>query len=174
VAVNIAMAGESVLIAGPRPPIPDPVTADVVGRIEELPPGTMVITGWAKGIDRTAENAARRRGLPTDSWRVTAVHERRTDTGVWWDVFVIHRVTEDAAGRSSWTMPARWPYDPQDSDSRRRAFGRAAYWRNARMVEACGWCEVWWDSISRGTGNTRTLAIKAGKLRADRRFERAA
>lgn len=126
------------------------------------------------GVDLAAENEARRQGLPTDSWRVVALHERRQDTGTWWDAFAIQRVVVDATGRHEWTMPPRWPYDPRDSDTRRRAFGRAAYWRNARMVEACTFCETWWDGASRGTANTRTLALRAGKLRADRRFERAA
>jgi hypothetical protein len=172
--VAVSTVEDSVLIAGPRPPIPDPVCHDVQGRVGELPPGTKVITGGAKGIDLMAENAARLRGLPTDSWCVMALHERRKDTGMWWDVFVIRRIVVDAVGRHEWTMPPRWAYDPRDSDSRRRAFGRAAYWRNARMVEACTFAELWWDGRSRGTGNTRTLAIKAGKLWADQRFERSA
>lgn len=54
------MSGERVAIVGSRD-WPDPVA--VVLAVENLPTGTVVVSGGARGVDRIAADAARARGL---------------------------------------------------------------------------------------------------------------
>jgi len=48
-----------------------PCLQQVVDFINGLPEGTVVISGGARGVDQTAENAARARGLQVESYPVT-------------------------------------------------------------------------------------------------------
>lgn len=51
--------------------------AAVARYVEELPAGAVVVTGGAAGVDRAAENAARRRGLRWERWAADWQQGRR-------------------------------------------------------------------------------------------------
>ncbi len=71
---------------------------ELVNYVNALPPGTIVISGGARGVDKTAEDAARARGLEVEiypaDWslgkgagmiRNKTIVDRAEKLGVFWD-----------------------------------------------------------------------------------------
>jgi hypothetical protein len=66
-------------------------------------------------------------------------------------------------GMRVWSYPVDTVGLPEGGDERRRAFGRRAYERNAKIVAAADRVVAFYDGQSHGTRNTIALARKHGK-----------
>jgi len=114
--------------------------------VSRLDPGTVVVSGGARGVDRQAARLARRAGLEVVEWRV---FDRQ----------------------DGWYTAERWVNDVFDTGSFRpdgrpwafRSFGRAAFHRNGLIVQEADLVVAFWDGESKGTKMTIDLADEAGK-----------
>lgn len=135
------MTGERVAIVGSRE-YPD--EAEVFSYVLSLAPDADVVSGGALGVDRTAEGAARARGLKVISYRpVKRFGKWRIAKAIW----------EGGAQRPEVTL------EPEAFTS----FGSAAYFRNGLIIAAADRVVAFWDGKSPGTRNARKLAEEAGK-----------
>lgn len=132
--------GERVAIVGSRN-YPD--EAEVFSYVLSLAPDAIVVSGGARGVDETAEGAAKARGLGVISYRPVKRHGR-------WRIAKIVRPDTEAIGTV---------LEPETFTS----FGAAAYFRNGLIVAAADRVVAFWDGKSPGTRNTRMLAKESGK-----------
>lgn len=113
--------------------------------VATLPKDTIVVSGGARGVDRTGEETARRFGLHVVSFRPV-----ETDRG-----WAIERIFFD-------------PYRVEPSvifAERYPNFAAAAFVRNGYIVEFADEVVAYWDGRSKGTRDSIAKARAAGKLR---------
>lgn len=138
--------GERIAIVGSRD-YPD--EAEVFSYVLSLASDDIVVSGGARGVDETAEGAARARGLAVISYRPVKRHGR-------WRIAKIVRPDTEGVGTV---------LEPETFTS----FGAAAYFRNGLIVAASDSVVAFWDGKSPGTRNARELAEQAGKPLETRR-----
>lgn len=117
---------------------------DAQAFVSNLPPGSVVVSGGARGVDQAAEEAARERGFTVRSWRPIKVD------GVW-RVQVL--TTSGRGGRGVELLERTFPNFPS-----------AAHWRNGKIVKSSDRVRAFWDGRSTGTADTMKKARKADKL----------
>ena len=111
-----------------------------VRQLAEKHPDAVVVSGGARGVDRTAEAEAERAGLGRISFRPS-----QCDDG-----FVIEVWEDDV------------PVNVFD-DRVFASYGRAAFARNADIVRESELVVAFWDGVSNGTRHSIRLAQDAGK-----------
>lgn len=148
-----------------NPPIPIPDSAEhvaIVGSrgypdlekvrsyVHTLDVGSVVISGGALGVDMTAEGSARASGLVVVSYRPT-----KPDLGA--------EASFGPWGILRKTFQSGLPVKTVFLDDRFSSFGRAAFFRNGLIVNACSRLVAFWDGQSPGTRNSIMLARDAGR-----------
>jgi len=119
-----------------------PDLGEVTAYVESLPAGTVVVSGGARGVDQTAEKAARARGLTVVSYRPVK-HDK-----VW-------RVVRETFVGGAWERIPREATFP--------TFRQVAFFRNALIAEDCTRMVAFWDGRSRGTHNALGHARRFGR-----------
>lgn len=117
---------------------------EFVAKLAAKHPDAIVVSGGARGVDRAAEDAAHRLGLPVISFRPFEFEK---------DKFCVRRIETNAAAevKSKTTLPHTY-----------RSYGQAAFARNEDIVrEAEIVCAF--TIGSRGTANTLDIAERLGK-----------
>lgn len=127
-------------VAGSRE-IPKWMLHNLTDRIRSLEPGSVVVSGGARGVDRQAEHAANQFNVPVVSFRPY-------NTGIGEMPWAINRVITDPyapiiAMETTYTLPERY-----------RSFAAAAFVRNGYIVECSTDFHIVWDGHSRGTKDT--------------------
>lgn len=123
-----------------------------VSRLARKHPEAVVVSGGARGVDRTAETEARKRGLHVASFRpysYDAISDR-TEYSIETHTFG-ERAQDVVAGRR---------INPPFFSSYRSA----AFHRNGWIVDASDHVVAFWDGRSRGTLDTIARAEKEDKL----------
>jgi hypothetical protein len=116
--------------------------------VRNLEADDVVVSGFARGVDRTAEDTAEILNMRTISFRPV---QQKDGTG-----WAIHRVMRDPAAyvtEAEWmtVLPERYP-----------TFAAAAYVRNTYIIEFADRVGVFWDGHSRGTKDSLRKAESAG------------
>jgi predicted Rossmann fold nucleotide-binding protein DprA/Smf involved in DNA uptake len=117
----------------------------VASMVRGLAPGSLVVSGGARGVDRTAEEAALARGLPVTSYRP------RKDAGF----HVIDKHEFSSTGEEVVTQ-VESPY-PLIS------FRDAAFFRNGLIVAESDRVAAFWTGSSNGTANAINHALRQQK-----------
>jgi hypothetical protein len=114
-----------------------PELQDVRDYVYQLPVGTVVVSGGARGVDRTAEETAMECGLHVISFRPFNTH---MTTAKPWGIL---RLLWNGNDWTRHMLPERYP-----------AFAPAAFVRNGYIVELADRMALFWDGRSKGTKDT--------------------
>lgn len=130
-----------------------PRLEEVQSLVKALPAGTIVVSGGAIGVDRTAERTADAFGLGVISLRPYS--------------FESMDGREEFAYKAHWTALAR-DYAIEHEANRRqgmwfRTFRDAAFDRNGEIVRLAEKVYAFWDGKSTGTQNAIAHAKRLGK-----------
>lgn len=105
----------------------------------------IVVSGGARGVDRTAEAMARDMDMPIISFRPF-------NTGVGHRAWAVERVMEWKGDKRAQLLPERYP-----------SFAACAFVRNGFIVELSEKVVIFWDGHSNGTRDTlRKAQAKLG------------
>lgn len=115
--------------------------------IRGLPADAVVVSGYARGVDREAEEEADKQLLRVVSFRPIPLGD---------SVYAINRVMLDRSAptlevETTTLIPRAYP-----------SWAAAAYVRNGYIVDFADRVVAFWDGKSKGTKNTLTLARRAG------------
>jgi predicted Rossmann fold nucleotide-binding protein DprA/Smf involved in DNA uptake len=119
---------------------------EYVNALQRLDPGTVVVSGGARGVDRSAETAALQAGLNVLSFR-----PEKQEDGRW---AVVRYLIAPGLGQTVTTYPERYP-----------RFAPAAFVRNGYIIEASTEVVAFWDGKSPGTRDSVRKASAEGKLK---------
>lgn len=133
---------------------PDPhIVVRFVEKLAAKYPGSVVVSGGAKGPDSLAERAAEEAGLGVISYRpyeyLNMWHKRE---------FSIETVTIGEAAQQIVVAKSRRISPPFF-----RTFAQAAFYRNGWIVEDSERIVAFWDTKSSGTKDTLDRADKIGR-----------
>lgn len=102
-----------------------PCREDVEAFVAALPEGSIVISGGAKGVDRWAETAARKRGLTVVS------HRPKFDPGMSSHQYVGELMARNTLIAQEADRIVAWPQEPVDP-------GRGGTWDTIRKARGLG------------------------------------
>lgn len=123
----------------------------VEARVDGLPRGATVVSGGASGVDRTAEIAARKRGLRVVSFRPARVLLWQAPSPI---LVVKRHVLCPIESEEVVLGVERGGF---------QSYGQAAYARNRLIVQEADLVLAFWDGKSKGTKHSIDLAHELDK-----------